>query len=134
MDTSDANYDPTVTGSDPTACSGQIAGCTNADSVCYLSTATVDDGSCYASGCTGVLGCMDTTATTYTSFATKHRASDCVYPPVYGCTDPAASNYVAAAVGCPSDNAYCCTGYAAGCTDSRYTNYNDRSETDDGSC
>ena len=134
MDTSDANYDPTVDGSDPTACSGQIKGCTSADSVCYSSTATVDDGSCATEGCTGVLGCMDTTATTYTSFATKHQASSCVYPPVYGCTDPAASNYNAAAVGCPSDNAYCCTGYAAGCTDSRYTNYNDRSEVDDGSC
>ena len=54
-----------------------IEGCTDSSATNFLSTATVDDGSCVY---TVVEGCMDSTATNYNSEVTVDDGS-CEYPP-----------------------------------------------------
>jgi len=66
-----------------------IEGCTDSSATNFLSTATVDDGSCVY---TVVEGCMDSTATNYNSEATVDDGS-CVYTVVEGCMDSTATNY-----------------------------------------
>ena len=142
-------------------------GCTDATACNYDASATADDGSCEWNTCSG---CMDTTATNY-NLQNNSNTNDpctvngtgfvgnctipcgdgnnnngfgtacCQYPPVLGCTDPAAFNYnpsatqddgtcVPIVLGClwPAATNYdCATGNTPPCNDNVNTQ-------DPGSC
>ena len=55
----------------------------------------------------------------------------CIYPPIPGCTDPAATNYNPAAT---VDDGSCTYPPIPGCTDPAATNYDPAATVDDGSC
>ncbi len=75
-----------------------------------------------------VYGCTDPAATNYNPSATINDGS-CTYP-VYGCTDPAATNYNPSAT--IDDGS--CEYPVYGCTDPTATNYDPSATIDDGSC
>jgi len=86
-------------------------------------------------GCaTPVYGCTDPAATNYNSAANIDDGS-CTYPPtpVPGCTDPTATNYNPAATVDDGSCTYPPTP-VPGCTDEAATNYNPDATVDDGSC
>src|SRR3989344_5919293 len=78
-----------------------------------------------------IYGCTDPAATNYNPLATVNNGT-CVYniPPVYGCTDSAATNYNPLAT---QDDGSCVYDIY-GCTDSSAINYNPAATIDDGSC
>jgi hypothetical protein len=137
-------------------CAGQdnglIAGCMNANACNYDSTATIDDGSCYAIGDACDDGDMFT--------SNDVIGADCIcagQPPVIieGCTAIEACNFNAEATiddgscqlpGYPCDDNdpntmgdalgldCVCSGMIVGCTDPTACNYNALAAFDDGSC
>lgn len=97
---------------------GIKSGCTDPTAMNYVSTATVDDGSCRYPGCT------DPTATNYNPDANFENGT-CV---IAGCMDPLADNYNPNAT---VDDGNC---IFYGCIDEEANNYNPEANTDDGSC
>jgi hypothetical protein len=81
-------------------------------------------------GCstTDVFGCTDPAASNYNSLATIDDGS-CIYD-IYGCTDATANNYNPSA----TINDGSCTYDVYGCTDQAAVNYNPTATIDDGSC
>jgi len=75
-----------------------------------------------------IYGCTDPIATNYNPSATIDNGS-CAYPPIPGCTDPIATNYNPSAT---KDDGSCT--YVLGCMDPAATNYNPLATRDDGSC
>src|SRR3989344_1107047 len=78
-----------------------------------------------------IYGCTDPAATNYNPLATVNNGT-CVYniPPVYGCTDSAATNYNPLAT---QDDGSCVYDIY-GCTNTSAINYNPAATIDDGSC
>ena len=135
-----------------------INGCTDIAALNYDPLATNDDGSCcFDYGCTDsqigfypatngldrfgnlcAFPCQDNTGAPIGFAAADYNPKfDCCPPTgpccnypanIYGCTDPLAANYYAAA---SFDDGTCCYG---GCMDPLATNYNSLACTDDGSC
>ena len=157
MDSAAANYDAAAC-QDDGSCNYTFLGCMNSAAANYDPNATVDDGSCVIYGCTDVLadnydplantddnscdytilGCMDGTAMNYDNNATADDPNNpCQYPPVFGCTDPIAENYMPTATTIPDPNgpfANLVCVYITGCTDTTMYNYNPLATQDDGSC
>ena len=136
-----------------------MRGCTDSTSLGYLSTATIDDGSCRPK----VPGCSDAASLNFDSLA--NTEAPCVYT-IRGCTDSTAINYVSQAntddggcvmpiVGCMSPGASnfdstanidigdgvdiggtsrSCRYDFLGCADSHSLNYLSSATVDDGSC
>ena len=77
-----------------------------------------------------IYGCTDPTATNYYAGATCDDGS-CVFC-IYGCMDPAAINYNSNATCTSASNP--CVYPIYGCTDPLAVNYNPNANTDDGSC
>jgi hypothetical protein len=107
----------------PTPTTTVVSGCTDSISTNYISTATVDDGSCtlpvptpaptpMPTPPTVISGCTDSTATNYISTATVDDGS---------CTLPTPAPVPAPVV-------------ISGCTDSTKSNYMSTATVDDGSC
>ena len=79
---------------------------------------------------TQVQGCTDPAYTEYNAAANTDDGS-CSTAVVEGCTDPAYTEYNATA---NTDNGSCSTAVVEGCTDPVDVNYNAAANTDDGSC
>ena len=132
------NYDPFPCFNDGSCC--YVAGCTSSAYCSYDTFACYDDGTCCdITGCTNNIGTFN-----YDPTACCDCNGEGIYNPGYvagpgwsaccctveGCTDPAASNYDAAA--CSDDGS--CTYIISGCTSTGATNYNPVATVDDGSC
>ena len=111
-------------------------GCTSTNATNFLSTATVDDGSCIFPSIPTlsiIPGCMDPNATNYDITATFDDGSctlPVITPPVFGCTDSTAYNYDSSA----NTDDGSCVPYIYGCTDINASNFDPLANTDDGSC
>lgn len=121
-------------------------GCTDEEACNYNSQACIDDGSCQPGPCGG---CTDALAVNFNPNADYDNGS-CLFA---GCSDPAACNYNAEAVGlegclyanglydcnlnCYNDadgDGICDELEVLGCTDPNACNYNSAANEDDGSC
>ena len=78
--------------------------------------------------CNEILGCTDTSAINYDSFATESVNDTCI---IYGCTYEEACNYNPAAT---IDDGTCETVSCAGCTDPLACDYDPEKTFDDGTC
>ena len=122
-------------------------GCTDPNACNYVSTATVDDGTCELPQCDDPLalnyvstafcidnllciyteGCTDSLACNYDSSAVNDNGT-CEYS---GCTYPNACNYDSTAY---CDNGSCDFSSCYGCTETTANNYDPLATFDDGSC
>lgn len=152
MDPGATNYDPSATFSlGVSACTFPVSGCTESIADNFLSSATVDDGSCIISGCMQVGnalydpranqppagaengGCLLMRPGCTNSYAQNYEASantddgNCF---LLGCTNPLAPNYDSWAT---TDNGKCDVG-ALGCTNSNAANYQSLATADNGLC
>ena len=101
-------------------------GCMDSVAINYNSFAIIDDGSCTYP----IQGCTDLLALNYDSLATINDSS-CVYG-VFGCIDSLASNYNPFAT---IDNGTCLySSFVFGCTDTSALNYDPLASVDDSSC
>ena len=143
------NYS-SVANTDDGSCSYPVLGCTNTTATNFDATATQDDGSCIVPGCT------NTTAENYNVQATVNDNSCIIYgciivdfpnynaeatvddgacnpsgTEVYGCQDSLYLEYNALAT---VDNGSCDSLIVLGCNDATAFNYDDNSNTNDGTC
>ena len=140
------NYDPAATWDDG-SCAYEVIGCTDSLANNYDPTATTDDGSCLYDptySCellpNGLFTCTDpgdgsgywTGASAYIDCWNDFSSAMPVCPGViWGCNDPAASNYNPS-VNAPCGN--CCLACVYGCNDANAPNYDATATCDDGSC
>ncbi len=101
-----------------------VLGCTDTGALNYDTFANVNDGSCVNK----VYGCTDTSAFNYDPLANVDDNS-CI-PKIYGCTDSLALNYDSLS---NTDDSSCIE-KILGCTDTSAFNYDSLANVDDGSC